>query len=69
MQSGEWMVSKYILKDKARYGVWKGKETNAAGYMDSFEEAKKLIEKMESWVDDYERTDKCSLNAARPAIK
>ena len=57
MESGEWRVSKNFLDGCTLYSVWKGKEANAAGYVNSFDEAKELIEQLEAWVTDYERNE------------
>ena len=63
VQSGEWKVSKQFLDGTTLYAVWKGSEDNAAGYVESFEEAKELIEQLEKWVEDYE---KCSTKESAP---
>jgi len=63
VQSGEWRISKAFVDGTTLYSVWQGKESNAAGHVESFEEAKELIEQLEKWVEDYE---KCSTKESAP---
>lgn len=57
MTDGEWNVTRNTVAGKFRYSVWRGKEKDAAGYVDSFDEAQALIDKLEAWVTDYERNE------------
>lgn len=35
-----WSIAKYKIDGKWKYGLWRGKETKAVGYFDSFDKAK-----------------------------
>lgn len=45
MVCGAWTVGKFFLgKGRVKYGLWRGKETKAVGYFDSFDKAKEAAD-------------------------